>query len=312
MFQVSKLGPARDDFLDYLASEGASLGTIREYSRRLDEFLRWDQFSPSDLQTRDLRRYVRYLQTRPKHRGHGYRSQPQGTLSPASVHGHVATLKRFFRFLAEDDYITENPAKSLPFPRLPSPLPKTVSQDEMNMWLRPIRKSNNRHLRVYAVTLLLFDTGMRVSELCYLRMSDIEWEVGRLHVRGKGGKERWVPMAHRAKRALRRYISQVRDAIPAKSSSHVFLTETGRSMNPSAIQKQFRRWSKRTGVKITPHMLRHTFATQAHRRGMDLLVLQKALGHSDLEMVRHYAAVDDEDVRRAHSGGASPVESWSL
>ena len=131
-----------DDYLDYLASEGKSPRTLQTYKARLNEFLEWCDANPNNLQTPDLRRYLKYLRTRPKRPGFRHKTKPTGTLLPPALRGHVAALKGFFRFLVEEEYLPDNPAERLTFPKVPSTLPRAVTEEQVRMWLRPIHKFN--------------------------------------------------------------------------------------------------------------------------------------------------------------------------
>jgi site-specific recombinase XerD len=224
-------------------------------------------------------------------------------LSPVSVAGFVRGLKVIFGWCAAEGLTDDNPLRRLPGPRVPQRLVPTLSQDQLSRLLGAA-SARDRLL----ITILL-DTGLRVSELADLRLDDLIAE-GFLRVRGKGSKERLVPLGSVTHRRLGEYVAHDRPRPVAAFVDHLFLARDGRPMTAVAVKHAFRRIGARAGladIRTNPHTFRHTFAKLYLVNGGDLFSLQRILGHTTLDMVRRYVDLDAGDVKRIHVQ-ASPVD----
>lgn len=319
VYRALNLREAAEDWRLHLESEGRSPATVRVYLACVEEFTQWRAGRISDsvqgngaVDAKELRRFVNHLRTRPKRPGYGYKSNPQGNLSPDAVRLYSVSLKSFFRFLWEEGELPENPAERLRIPSVPECLPRFVSEEDLTEWLRPLARSRLRlDVRLYAAGLLILDSGLRVGELCGIRMEDLDFPNHRIRVMGKGSRERFVPVQERALTAVRKYLYVVRELHPTVTTDNLFISQSGTALTPGGVQKHFRSHSRRVGIRVTPHMLRHTFATLGLRNGFNIFELQKALGHATLEQTRRYASVSFEDVSRKHET-ASPVNHLNL
>jgi len=216
-------------------------------------------------------------------------------LSPFTVQGQARTLKVFFRFAQEESYLNVNIASRLKVPRAPRKIIPTFSEEQLRRLLATARSTRDK-----AILGLFIDTGIRVTELACLRIHDVNLDRGRIKVNGKGAKERYVFCGNKCRRLLWRYINTER---PDVASDRVFINSHGEPLKARGILEMMRRCGKRagiTGVRCSPHTLRHTFAKRFLLNGGDVFTLQQILGHSSLEMVRRYLALCSQEVGRLY------------
>jgi len=220
-------------------------------------------------------------------------------------------VRAFWSWLAGEGIIDENPFARVKIPRAPRKVIPTFSPSQIRALLGAIDSTTPEGFRDCTVILTLLDTGLRVSELAGLRLGNAWLEEGVLKVTGKGGKERIIPIGKGVRRLLWRYISGVRPEPENPSCDAVFLTADGRPLTVHRIRNRMTVYGRRaglSGVRCSPHTLRHTAAVSFLRNGGDVFSLQRLLGHSTLLMTRHYCELADTDVRRAHAT-ASPVDN---
>ncbi len=227
----------------------------------------------------------------------------QSGLSPVSVAGFVRGLKVIFGWCAAEGLTDDDPLRRLPRPRVPQRLIPTLSDDHLARLLGAASPRDRLLLTI------LLDTGLRVSELAGLRLDDVIAD-GFLRVRGKGNKERLVPLGSVTHRRLAEYVGRDRPRPIAAFVDHLFLARDGRPLTAVAVKHAFRRIAGRAGlaeVRTNPHTFRHTFAKHYLVNGGDLFSLQRILGHTTLDMVRRYVDLDTGDIKRMHAQ-ASPVD----
>ena len=187
----------------------------------------------------------------------------------------------------------------------------TFTNSQIQQLLNVIDTSTAEGYRDYSIILTLLDTGMRVSELCTLKLDNVWLEDGMLKVLGKGNKERLIPIGKQVQRALWRYINRCRPEPANVNRDLLFLTKDGRPLTKDRVEKVMVRYANKVGlagVRCSPHTLRHTAAVRFLRNGGDVFSLQRMLGHTSLEMTRRYCELADIDVKRAHIT-ASPVDN---
>jgi len=204
-------------------------------------------------------------------------------------------LKTFFRFAQEEGYLETNIASRLKVPRAPKKIIQTFSEEQLRQLLASTRSTRDK-----AILGLFIDTGIRVTELAFLRIQDVDLDGGRMKVHGKGAKERFVFFGNRCRRLLWRYINTER---PNVSSDRLFINNYGQPLKARGILEMMRRCGKRAGirgVRCSPHTLRHTFAKGFLLNGGDVFTLQQILGHSSLEMVKRYLALCSQEVGRLY------------
>lgn len=293
--------PLVDDFLQYAAVErGLALNTREAYRRDLEQYCAWlDQqgiAGPLQATSAAVTAYVSHL------RG--------GGASPAAVARKTSTLRRFYRFLTMEGRLEDDPTALLVTPSLGHRLPKYLTEEETGRLLEAPEPDTPRGLRDRAVLELLYATGMRASELCGVNLDDVEWELDFVRCTGKGNKQRLTPFHARCRRALEAYLKTGRPALDKQREPRaLFLSRHGRRLSRDSVFKLVQQYRVAAGItrSVSPHTLRHTFATHMLARGADLRVLQALLGHEHLDTTQIYTHVSGERlrelVRRYHPRG---------
>lgn len=225
-------------------------------------------------------------------------------LSPRSVSRAVAAVRSFYRFVALESRRGENPADDLQAPRAWRPLPKFLSAEDVDRLIQQPDTNTVRGIRDRAFIELLYATGLRVSELVQLRVADVNLEAGYLTCTGKGGKQRIVPVGDEAVSWIRRYLSAARLALlKSGASSRLFVNARGgRALTRVGVWKILKGYARQAGLgkSLSPHVLRHSFATHLLDRGADLRAIQLMLGHADLSTTEIYTHVLEARLRAVY------------
>jgi len=285
-------------------AEGQSPKTVKETVacvRRFSQFLGGDP-TLGDIGTGELRRFILALQKREAYAQHPYTRPQKRALSPETIATYVRSIKNFFAFLAREKIIPANLIAAVRVPRTPERIMPILTEAEIVSLLGETRVVGRMDTgyRDKALMLTLLDTGLRISELCGLRDSDVDLEGGVLKVMGKGQRERHVPIGAKVGKALGLYQWARPQAV---GTDKFWLTEDGRPLTPGRIAKRLKHYAEKAGLKgakVNPHSWRHTSAVFYLRNGGDIFTLQKKLGHKTLEMTRRYANLADSDVKAAH------------
>ena len=298
-------------------AEGKSPKTISWYSANLKSFRNYvkSRHLPDSLDTIDtklLREYVLYLMKRTRYNGHPYTPAKTELLSSATIHGHVRTLRAFYNWLVVEGLTQGNPANDLKPPKVVRKVVSTLSDEE----IRAILNSFGTHLptdaRNQALFMILLDTGLRIGELTNLKMEDVHMDEGYLKVLGKGKRERIVPIGNNAQKVLQRYLFRFRPKPINPVVQNVFLSQSSNPLTENSMKLMFTRLAKRSGVcRLHAHLCRHTFATRFLINGGDVFSLQQILGHSTLEMVRHYVNLASSHIAIQHQK-YSPLDRINL
>jgi integrase/recombinase XerD len=228
--------------------------------------------------------------------------QEQG-LAPRSRARLLAALRGFFKFMVGDSHLAENPVANLTSPRLRRHLPSVLSVADVESLLNQPNQAIPLGQRDAAMLELLYATGLRVSELVTLTVSRVNLQVGFLIVVGKGSKERIVPMGEAASEAVRSYVAESRPKLlRGRMSDKLFVTNRGTAMTRQGFWKLLRNYGRKAGLqkRLTPHILRHSFATHLLERGADLRSVQMMLGHADISTTQIYTHVARERLRQVH------------
>ena len=280
-------------FLHYLEVErGLSPHTLEGYRRdieKLEEFARKKRRAVASLSASDLREFLRDL-----HR-HG--------LSLRSVSRAASAVRGLFRFAAAEGLTESDPTEQIDAARAPKSLPRYLTLDEVERLLMAPDEKTPEGLRDRAMLELLYATGLRVSELVSLRARDLHFEASYLVCRGKGRKERVVPYGRSAKKWIERYLSASRPLLsPKPGEGGLFLSRRGRPMTRQRFFQLLRGYGRLAGIKrtLSPHVVRHSFATHLLERGADLRSLQLMLGHSNIGTTSIYTHVSGERLRRVY------------
>ncbi|MFC1983078.1 tyrosine-type recombinase/integrase [Chloroflexota bacterium] len=308
-------------FIDYYEvcnrAEDKSPKTVSWYSANLKSFYNYlkNRHLPDTLNKIDikvLRQYVLYLLKKNKYQGHPITLEKQEPLSASSVHGHVRTLRVFFKWLVAEGLIENNPARDLKPPKICQKVVSTLSDEEIRAILGVLALVNSSNARNQTIFMLLIDTGLRMGELINLKMDDVHMNEGLLKVMGKGRKERIVPMGSNAQRAPKRYLFRYRPKPYHPGIDNVFLSVMGKPLTENGLKLIFSRLARRSGVtRLHAHLCRHTFATRFLINGGDVFTLQQILGHSTLEMVRNYVNLASNHVAIQHQK-FSPLDRLNL
>lgn len=224
-------------------------------------------------------------------------------LSPASLKLHAVALRIFFRFLAARGRIPKDPAEFLNLPRIERYLPDTLNVQAITRLVEAPRAADPLGRRDRAILELLYACGLRISELCGLKLENLNLEEGFVRVTGKGGKTRVVPVGARAREALRNYLEHERpELVSARTGSAVFLSVRGRPLTPARVWQLVKEYAARVGLEenVYPHLLRHSFATHLLANGADLRVIQELLGHADISTTQIYTHVDRSHLKNIH------------
>jgi integrase/recombinase XerD len=215
-------------------------------------------------------------------------------LSSRSIARHITTLRNFYAFLLRESRVTVDPTQALVLPRQWKTLPKYLSMEQVDALLAAPDETKPNGLRDRAMLQLLYATGLRVTELCTVEKAGVNLDMGILRVLGKGRKERLVPIGQCAVRAIEDYLRGARKAsASARNDRYLFLTNRGAAMTRQGFWKLLKNYGKQVGLwqDLTPHAIRHSFATHLLERGADLRSLQTMLGHSDISTTEIYTHV---------------------
>ena len=317
-----------EDFLQYLRHErGQSDNTAKTYAALLGKFTAWaEKQGLADWQDVELKHLMAFLsQERSRNllpvgrassriasnpvlgddgsRGRSPHQTLAKRLSGESVYLEIAALRAFYKFAENEKILPANIAENLSLPRRWKRLPKALSNDEITKLLTPEELATPDTLCDQAILELAYASGLRLSELKDLRLEQLHLDAGFINVIGKGNKERVVPVGKTAVAALNRFIEAGRPKlITPKSPANVFLTKRGGSFAAVTLWLRIKNRVKRTGIErnITPHMLRHSFATHLLEHGADLRVIQELLGHANIGTTEIYTHVTGNRLREIH------------
>lgn len=265
------------DFINYLTSEkGLAKNTLQAYSRDIELFL--NHVKVIDPISED--HFVQFLSS----------LQQKGYASSSITRTFIA-LKVFFRFLKREGVITTNPTLYLNTPKLWQLIPEVLSSNEVEKLLNAPDITTESGCRDKAILELLYSSGLRVSELCGLKITDVDDEF--VKVNGKGGKERIIPVGKAAIRAVDDYLNRFRDAAGNERQMALFISSKGLCLNRFEVWKKIKAYAKNSGItkNISPHTLRHSFATHLLDGGADLRVIQELLGHASISSTDRYTHI---------------------
>lgn len=278
-------------YLRYLKLErGYSPNTIEAYKHDLDwllGYLAQEGVDPLSVKLEDLEHFAAMLSD------HGISAKSQARI--------LSGVRSFYRYLVLDGYLDVDPTELLESPHLPQHLPEYLSTEEVDALENSIDLTSNEGHRNRAIIEVFFSCGLRVSELTNLKLSDLFLPQGFIRVNGKGGKQRLVPISQRAIHELELWFDDRRQMkIKPGEEDYVFLNRRGHHLTRTMILIMVKRQAEAAGIKktISPHTLRHSFATALLKGGADLRIIQELLGHADLGTTEIYTHMDDESLRQ--------------
>jgi integrase/recombinase XerD len=295
------------DFLAYLEFErGLSRNTLDAYRTDLLQFGRFleeRELSALDAEARDVADFLEFLARGTA--GNGADARPPA--SPATIHRKSACLRSFYRHLRRDGLLDTDPTATLSAPRRSRKLPQVLTRGEIETLLAQPRGTDPASLRDRALLELMYACGLRASEAIGLELMDVDIEEGVLRARGKGSKERVVPIGQAALRALRIYLDRGRPKlVKGAPETHLFVNFRGGHLTRQGLYKIVRRHALSAGLadRMSPHTLRHSFATHLLAGGCDLRSVQEMLGHADVSTTQLYTHLSSERLKdvyfRAH------------
>jgi len=278
-------------YLRYLKLErGYSPNTVEAYKHDLDwllSYLAQEGVDPLSVKLEDLEHFAAMLAD------HGISAKSQARI--------LSGVRSFYRYLVLDGYLDVDPTELLESPHLPQHLPEYLSTEEVDALENSIDLTSNEGHRNRAIIEVFFSCGLRVSELTNLKLSDLFLPQGFIRVNGKGGKQRLVPISERAIHELELWFDDRRQMdIKPGEEDYVFLNRRGHHLTRTMILIMVKRQAEAAGIKktISPHTLRHSFATALLKGGADLRIIQELLGHADLGTTEIYTHMDDESLRQ--------------
>ena len=288
MRPVGAIAPHIASFLDFCRVEkGLSRATVEAYRTDLNRF--YSSLPPGAILPNNelVRRYLDSL----------YKAR----MASRSIARHVTTLRNLCRFLMENGELDSDPTANLASPRQWSSLPKYINKKQVDTLLACCDPAKPQGLRDRAMLEFLYATGLRVSELCKVRVSDLERNMGFVRVVGKGNKHRIVPVGKAALQAVEHYLAGARSSLSrGRPSPYLFVTNRGGAMTRQAFWKLLAGYGKKAGIfrDLTPHVMRHTFATHLLEGGADLRSVQTMLGHADISTTQIYTHVMRSRLRK--------------
>lgn len=275
----------------YIKAElGLSDNTASAYGEDLKNFSDYMRknsiFSP---QRQDVTGYLMEL----KRRG----------FSPSTISRRLSAVKGYFRYMLNEGLIKTNPIAGMKSPRKWSEIPGALPEADINKLLAAPDIKKKAGMRDAAILELLYATGMRISEACGIKVSDVNFQAGFLRCMGKGSKERIIPVGDKALQSIKLYMEKAKPHYARGSAPELFITRLGGKFSRQGLWKIVKKHAFKAGIRgnITPHMLRHSFATHLLERGADLRSVQEMLGHSSISTTQIYTHVDSARLKKVHS-----------
>jgi len=276
-----------------LRRRGAAEKTRRAYGFDLADLATWAtarRLEPTHMTTRELRRYAASLSER--------------EAAPATVARRLAALRAFYRCLREHGHVAQNPAELVPSPKRGQHLPTVLKPEELARLLDRIPATTALEVRDRAMFELAYACGLRAEEIVNLDVASVLFDDEAVRVEGKGSKTRLVPAGEPALRAVARYLERARAALsPEAGEEALFLSKSGRRLSTSDVRRRLRAWTRKVGIpgSVSPHALRHSFATHLLEGGADLRAIQELLGHSSISTTQIYTRVESARLRDAYA-----------
>ncbi len=284
------------DFLKVLKIEkGLADNSLQSYKRDLIKYHSFIQKRQrlEDIvlvKERNLRAYVRFLNAE--------------NMSANSIKRAISCIRTYHKFLMSEGKMDHNPVLSIDTPKVAKKLPSILTVEEIDRILHFIPKKTPMSLRDIAIFEMMYSCGLRVTELCNFKLSNILWDTEMIRVDGKGGKQRFVPIGPMARKNLKDYINKVRPLISKKNPNtpELFLSRNGNKLTRMMIWILLKKWASTAEInkEISPHTLRHSFATHLLEGGADLRSVQEMLGHADISTTQIYTHLDKEHLKEVH------------
>ncbi len=283
-----------EQFMVFLEVErGMSSNTVLSYRRDVNKFVAHLKVSRKNIPQAKREDIIDFI-TRLKGEG----------LSATSIARNLAALKTFWKFLVAEQMVHENIATVVESPKTWKKIPDVLSIEEVEALLSTAEGRDRMAIRDKAILELMYATGLRVSEVGDLKKANVNLDAGFIKCSGKGGKERIVPFGGKAEKAILKYIEKSRPKLSSgRIDMHLFLSRLGKKLSRQSLWKIIRKYTLKAGIKkhITPHTLRHSFATHLLEGGAELRGVQEMLGHADISTTQIYTHINKERLRKVHA-----------
>jgi integrase/recombinase XerD len=294
-----------EDFIQHLRNErGLAENTQLTYFGLLNSFTAWAKREGiSDWRQVQLPHLLKFLQAERTRRVAHQPEESTRRLSGQTLYLHIAALRAFYRFTESEKLLPTNVAEHLSLPRRWKRLPRDLTHEEIDRLLKPIAPETPASLCDQALLELAYSSGLRISELRHLRLEQLHLDAGFINVIGKGNKERVVPVGRVAAGALQNYLNSGRPKlVTPRTPASVFLTGRGTPFSRVTLWKRIKARARLAGISrnVTPHMLRHSFATHMLEHGADLRFIQELLGHASINTTEIYTHVGGSRLREVH------------
>lgn len=281
-------------FIDYLRVEkGLAFNSIAAYSKDLKKYTKHLKKGglndPKDVTRKDITDFLFLLRRK---------------ISPISIARALSAIKSFHKFLLREKITSQDPSDLIEAPKLEKKIPNFLTLDEVTKILKVPNLKKSQGIRERAILELMYAAGLRVSELAKLKIGDINFDVGFIKCKGKSSKERIIPLGGVASHFLQKYIKEARGKLLGKKiSSYIFLAQGGRGLSRQSVWKMVKKMVGKCRIKknVSPHTLRHSFATHLLEGGANLRSVQEMLGHSSITTTQIYTHVDQRRLKKIHS-----------
>jgi len=269
--------------------------TLESYQRDLNQY---HLFLNNNLKIKSIRNvtlghirsYIRHLSDK--------------SMAANSIKRAISSIRTYHNFLKAKKLMKDNPAQLLSIPKVPQKLPNILTIEEIELLINIIPNDNPMAIRDSAIFEMLYSCGLRVSELCDIETTDILWDSDVIRVKGKGGNYRFVPFGPYAREKLKNYIDHKRPSLSKNNNNvaEVFLSQNGRQLTRMMIWVLLKKWTQASGIQkqVSPHTLRHSFATHLIEGGADIRFVQEMLGHADISTTQVYTHLDKEHLKEVH------------
>ncbi|MCE9499659.1 MAG: site-specific tyrosine recombinase XerD [Leptospira sp.] len=286
-------GKLLQNFQEYLSVEkGLSDNSIYSYGYDLNKFKTYLDKQHIDLlevQSNDIMKFL----TEEKNR----------KISSKTLAREVVAIRQFYKFLRDEKQVDINPTDKIETPEVSRQIPDHLTQDEIDELFIKISEDNIHELRDKCIFELLYSSGLRISEACSLKLSDVDLNTMTLTVEGKGGRERLVPFGEKSLSILNKYLAKSRpEILKGRPCEYLFVSKKGSYINRKSVWRLLNHYIKRTGIKkkVTPHTLRHSFATHLLENHADLRSVQELLGHIDISTTQIYTHMANKTLKEVH------------
>ncbi len=281
------------NFQEYLSVEkGLSENSIFSYRYDLNKFrsyLEKQQIDFLEVQTKDIMKFLMEEKNR--------------KISSKTLAREVVAIRQFYKYLRDEKQVDYNPTDKIGTPEVMRAIPDHLTIQEVDELFLAIDEENIYELRDKCIFELLYSAGLRISEACNLRMTDIDMDSGMITVEGKGGRERLVPFGEKSLKILRLYLEKSRpEILKARNCEYLFVSKKGSYINRKSVWRLLNIYIKRTGInkKVTPHTLRHSFATHLLENHANLREVQELLGHIDISTTQIYTHMANKTLKEVH------------